>query len=460
MSDNSSARNASIALPSPGGIIAQLFSILKGEGVRERTQRDAVTAFGVRCASAALLYLTQVVLARWMGSYEYGIYVFVWTWVLVLGGLSDLGLAISSIRLISHYRETGEMSYVRGVIRGSRGVAIGVGTLIAALGISGLWLFDPLDSHYLLPAYLALVCIPLYSLTGVQDGVGKSFAWMGVALLPPYIFRPALLLVAMAVAHFIGLPMEAKTAAGSAIAATWLAGVIQTFTLNRRLKPIIGSGKASYDFRTWLPAAFPLLVITACELTLQSADILVVSRYLSPTDVAIYFAAAKTMSLIMFVHYAVGSAVANRFAALSARGDKDGLRAFARDAVHWTFWPSLAAAVGLLALGMPLLWLFGPQFVEGYPVMLILVVGFLFRSAMGPSEILMNMLGKQRLCAAVQVTTAVLNVVLNFTLVPMYGLIGAATATSVALVTAALLNYVVVHRHLGIEVAVWRNFKK
>jgi hypothetical protein len=39
-------------------------------------------------------------------------------------------------------------------------------------------------------------------------------------------------------------------------------------------------------------------------------------------------------------------------------------------------------------------------------------------------------------------------------------LIGAATATSVALMTGALLNNVVVSRTLGIEVAVWRNLRK
>ena len=72
--------------------------------------------------------------------------------------------------------------------------------------------------------------------------------------------------------------------------------------------------------------------------------------------------------------------------------------------MHWTFWPSLAAAVLLLALGMPLLWLFGPQFVEGYPVMLILVVGFLFRSSMGPAEFLLEHAGGAvKMCAAVLV---------------------------------------------------------
>jgi len=459
MTQNSSiaAAPATFLPPVFKGFVAQALAILKGQGVRERTQRDAVTAFGVRCASAVVLYVSQIVLARWMGSFEYGIYVFVWTWVLVLGGLSDMGLSLASIRFVSQYRERGEPALLRGLIRGTRAVALGVGTLIAALGIAGLWLFEPLQSPYVLPAYLALICVPLYALTGVQDGIGKGFAWMGVALFPPFILRPALLLGSMVAAYAMGFAMEAKTAAAAAIVATWVTGLLQAAIINRRIKPVVKRGPRHFAFATWFTAAMPLLVIDACELVFQSADVLIVSHYLTPTDVAIYFAAAKTMSLIMFVHYAVGSAVANRFAALGARGDKESLRAFVRDAVHWTFWPSLAAAIFILALGMPLLWLFGPQFVAGYPVMLILVVGFLFRSSMGPAEFLLNMLGEQRLCAAVLVTTAVLNVVLNFALIPAFGLLGAATATSVSLVTAALLNYLAVSRRLNIEIAVWRN---
>lgn len=440
------------------GAIATVVVILRGDNDTTRTQRDALMAFAVRIASAGLLYLSQIVLARWMGGFEYGIYVFVWTWVLVLGGLSHLGLNLAVIRLIPEYRETSQLALLRGLVCGSRLMALVVGTVIAAAGIAGIWLLQPhIENHFVLPLYLALVCVPMLALTDIQDGIGRGHAWMGAALIPPYVLRPLLLLAAMAVAHAAGLPMQATTAAGAAILATWVAAIVQTLLVNRRLAATIEHGGREYDFGFWLKTSAPLLMIIAADLVLQNTDVLVISRFLSPTEVGVYFAAAKTMSLIMFVHYAVGSAVANRFASLNARGDREGLKAFVRDAVNWTFWPSLACAVIILALGKPLLWLFGPNFTVGYPVMFVLVLGFLFRSAMGPAEFLLNMLGEQALCAAVLSLTALLNIALNFALVPHFGMLGAASATAISLMLAALMNYVVVRRRLDIEIGIWRN---
>ena len=178
------------------------------------------------------------------------------------------------------------------------------------------------------------------------------------------------------------------------------------------------------------------------------------SAYLSPAQVGMYFAAAKTMSLVMFVHYAVGSAIANRMSALRAHGDKPGLEALVNDAVRWTFWPSLLGAVIILALGKPLLWMFSPQFMDAYPVMFVLALGHLIRASVGPADTILSLLGEQKANALILVTSAAWSLTLSFILVPYLGIYGAAIATVTACLCAAGASYAVARHKLGLKLCV------
>src|SRR5439155_10824833 len=83
-------------------------------------QRLAGTVFLIRVVSALLAYGSQVLFARWMGSFEFGIYVYVWTWVLLIGQALDLGLGTAAQRFIPEYRNRGMFDLLRGFIYGSR----------------------------------------------------------------------------------------------------------------------------------------------------------------------------------------------------------------------------------------------------------------------------------------------------------------------------------------------------
>ncbi len=435
--------------------------LFAGATERALVQRNALLAFSVRVASAALLYLSQMVLARWMGASEFGAYVLAWTLVLVLGGLSHLGLSMANIRLLPEYAETGQWSLLRGLIRGGRLVALGVGGVVAIVGIATVQQLggriSPQTAHAVM---LAMACVPLYALTDLQDGIGRGRGWMGVALVPPYIVRPTLLLVGMIVAHEFGATMCAVTAAGVAIAATAGAALMQTRLVERRFAAEVPKGPRAYAFKTWFAISTPLLVIYGAELVMQNADVLLLALYRPPAEVGMYFAAAKTMALVMFVHYAVGSAAAHQFSALNARGDHEGLARAVRDGVRWTFIPSLAAAIVLLILGKPLLWLFSPEFTQAYPVMAILVVGFLARASVGPAEFLLNMLGQQRAVATVAVSAALFDIALCTLLIPPFGMLGAAVSNAATLVFAALAYAAVARRRLGMNIFVLAHLRR
>lgn len=454
--DEAATALPAVSAPRAAGWIGAALRHLQPTADQRAAGLGALTAFLVRVASAGLLYLSQIVLARLMGGFEYGIYVFVWTWVLVLGGLSNLGLSTLMIRLVPEYRERGEWDLLRGLLVTGPWMALTASSLVALTAFAALWFFgDVLARPYVLPAFIALACIPMVTLSDIQDGIGRGRGWLTEALLPPYVLRPLFVLIAMLAAYAAGLPMTAVTAAATAVAGTWIASLIQTALVARRLRADVAAGPRTYLSGPWLATSLPLLAITFSEILLQNADVLIISQALGPREVGLYFAAAKTMSLILFIHYAVGSAMANRFAVLNARGDRLALDAAIRQAVRWTFWPSLAAAAVILTLGPFLLSMFGPGFADGYPVMMILVVGFLGRAAAGPSELLLNMLGEQRRAAVAAVAIAMLNIALNLVLVPRFGLVGAAVATATSLVTGAIANTVIARRRLGLSIAIW-----
>jgi O-antigen/teichoic acid export membrane protein len=68
-----------------------------------------------------------------MGAYDYGIYVFVWTWVLMLGSLSNLGLSTAVLRLIPQHRARDEQAALRGLLLS---VALSA-ALVPAFGLGG-----------------------------------------------------------------------------------------------------------------------------------------------------------------------------------------------------------------------------------------------------------------------------------------------------------------------------------
>ena len=440
--------------------LLQRLTVLAG-GAGAHTGQTALAAFAVRVASAGIAYLTQVFLARWMGGAEYGIFVWVWVWVLVLGGLSALGLQVAVIRFVPEYLERRRFDLLAGVLRAGRIIPVAVSTLVAAMAISALTFGgSAIEAGYRWPLLIALGCLPVFTLGEVHDGISRGRAWIGIGLVPPYVVRPLLILAGIAVAHLAGLPMVASTAAIAALVATWGTGLVQFALLQRKLGRGIETAAPAYELKTWMATALPIWFIAACELALQNLDVIVVTRYADPTSVGIYFAALKSIGLIAFVTYAVGSAISGQLAALKARGDAAGIQQAVANGARMTFWPSLVGAIGLLIIGRPLLAMFGAEFTAGYPVMFVLAAGLVARSAVGPAEFVLRMLGEQKICAVVSGVTAVADLVLSFTLVPRYGVMGAAIANAASLTLMSVLFYVAARRRLGFDISAFARKKK
>src|SRR5436305_621259 len=437
----------------PAGARARLRALLGGSGEASLTKRLAGTIFIIRVGSAGLAYLSQVLLARWMGGSDYGLYVYVWTWVLLLGSMMEFGISVSAQKLIPEYRAGGEHDLLRGFLSGSRWMTFIVSSIVSLLLAGLIKISSPwIESGVAVPLYIGCLTLPAFVVANTQDGIARAHDWMRLGLMPQFVVRQTLIIGFTAGAFALGLQLGATAAMAASCAAVWIAMTGQMLVMNRRLRDALEAGPKAYDFRGWLAVSLPILMVEGFYLLLSYSDVLLLQQFRSSEEVGIYFAVVKTLALVSFIHYAMSASTAHRFAEYNALGDKDRLSAYVMHAIQWTFWPSLAATLVLLAFGKPLLWLFGPQFVDGYDIMFIAAIGLVVRSAIGPVERLLNMLGHQHICALAYALAFVMNVALCIALVPGYGGYGAAAATTISLAFETVLLFAIVRRRLGLHV--------
>ena len=423
---------------------------------RSLAQRVASAAFLIRVVAAALAFVSQVMLARWMGTHEFGIYVYVLTWVMLFGGLVDIGLASSAQRFIPQYTEKNSLAHLRGFLSGSRWLTFWIAMVISIVGALIIRSLDHwLDQYTIIPLYIGCLILPVYGVMHVQDGIARSYNWPNLALLPPFVIRQLIVIGLMGAAYVAGIPTDATTGIVIAAISIWVCAFGQYVVLTRKLATEVPAGPKRYDIPRWIAVSVPMFLVDSLYMLLMYVDVLILKQFRSPEEIAIYYAAAKTLALVSFVYFAVSAASAHKFSEYYETGDRNKLAAFVRDSIRWTFWPSLAAVIIVLACGWPLLRLFGERFVSGYPLMFVLAIGILARAAIGPGERFLSMLGQQKLCALTALAALVTNLALCFALIPTYGIIGAGIATSVAFIVESVLIFIIARRRLGFHLFVW-----
>ena len=307
----------------------------------------------------------------------------------------------------------------------------------------------------MLPLYLACLAMPMYGLMHMQEGIARSYNWVNLSNLPPYVIRQVVLIALMGGAYASGLATDAVSATIMAVISYWIITAGQFLIVNRRLARIVAAGTKAYDFRCWLSIALPIFLIESFYLMLSYCDVIILKQFASPHDVAVYYAAAKTLALVAFVYYAVAQTAAHKFAEFHVTGDHQRLADFLAHIIRLTFWPSFAATLVVIAFGIPLLWLFGRDFTEGYYLMFILAVGLLARASVGPVERLLVMLDQHFICAAIYAAAFTINAALCLALIPHFGMAGAAISTSTALLAESMLLFVVTKRRLGYHVFIF-----
>lgn len=398
--------------------------------------RGAAVAFAIRSGGAAAGCLSQLLLARWMGAFEFGIYMFAIAWLVLLSNPAALGIPSATIRFVAQYTVADKWPEIRGLLRVGWIVTFSAGLLFSAVSLGILYAQSKaLETYYLVPLAIALSAIPLDALVKLKSEAARAFRWVTLAYMPSQLAFPLLIIAAAVVLLQNKIDVSAAVMVVATIAALFVVLVWLETALRLRLGTRLFKGNARYETKLWLSVSTPLMFTGVFSIIMTQTDIVMIGLLLEPQYVAYYSAAAKTAILVTFSFQAIISLTVPKIGELYALERRNELQHFLSSLIHWIFWPSLFVAVALVVFGYPLLALFGPGFETSYIALLILIFGQVVHAAVGPVLGLLSMTGHQKLCAKVFAVSAAVNVILNAILIPVAGISGAAiaTATSVAI---------------------------
>ena len=198
-----------------------------------------------------------------------------------------------------------------------------------------------------------------------------------------------------------------------------------------------------------LKVSIPLMFAQSVQFIMAWTDKLMLGNMMGSEEVGIYFTAFKLSMFASIALMAINSIASPKFAELYGKKDFDGLKKVAHQSSKMIFLATLPLVLVFFVFPEFLLGLFGEEFKVGVKAFVFLSFGKLISSLSGSVGNILQMTGKQVIFMNVLFVGAIVNVLLNFFLIPKFGINGAALASMISLSIWNLIMVYFVKRELG-----------
>jgi O-antigen/teichoic acid export membrane protein len=407
---------------------------MPGSATVSRVARGGVTAFFVYGAGFGLTYCSQLVIARIVGVDTYGVYAYVFAWMVVLAYFSTLGFDVGLLRFVPAYEAERAWPLLQGVIQYAQRRAAFVGFSVIFIGICAVnaWTSSPeLRSTFL--AGFALV--PILALVRIRCSAVRAFGGVVSALVPDRVVREGTLIGLLAVASLgMGWTLNAPFVMVATLISSTLGLVCAGLAMRRRRPRAIHDILPAYDAAAWRRAAIPLLILGATEALMNRTGVILLGWIADTKNAGIYSLAFNIALVVTLPRIAVNTLFAPVISDLYARSDKETMQVLITRTASWTFSAGLFIAAALFLLAEPLLAWFGAGYEAGVPALRVLLISQAMAASAGSQLYVMTMTGHERSAAVLLVSCAMVNAAASAVLIGTFGLAGAAIGTAVSLV--------------------------
>ncbi len=399
-----------------------------------------------------------VLVSRLYGPDVWGIYATAFALVQMVHALLTSGLADGTIMYVANYlgKSERERDDYRAI---ATAMVVGVvGSVVPALLLvagGDRLVADQFEfGDRLRPVILWMgAALPLMAFERAVLSATQGLGIMKYQALVAGIARPLLLLATAAVFFFLR-PDETGLAV-SFVVAQVIVTILAAATYGREFswRLLAGEIRRFRMHRGLMSFTVPQSINATFDRFTTNVDVLILGLLgASASTTGFYSAGALIVRELRHIKLIFSSALSPQIARLHAAGLRAELSEVLSSTARWTSTVAIPAIIAVGLLRNDLMWVVNSSYAEldATFILLLLPIPFL-KCSVGMAGNVVVMTGRPRLNLLNGLTEGILNVILNLWLIPKYGLMGAAGASSIAAVARAALEVVEIYRLVGVR---------
>jgi len=417
----------------------------------KKVARGGGIAFVGRVLKKGLGFVLQITLGRFLGPAAYGLYSLGTNLLNLAGKISLLGLQNGLIRFVSLHRGEDDKRKLTGVIR----LSLGAGVLFSSAVGFVLFIFSGYISEGIFgePGLVKLVQVfALFLPVSVLVALLKS-TLRGFQNMRHFVFvqlaRAGGNILFILGSFLLGFRLYG--AVGGFLISMSAAALFGVYLLYLNSPEFFQNTKTIIQPKKLFRFSFPMYLAGFSYLIMSRTDIFMLGFFMNSDDVGIYRAAVSIAVLANFALVAFNQAFAPMLSDLFNKDRLEEIQKLYTTVTRWGFVLSSELVLLMILFSTELLGVFGEEFKAGWKALIILAVFQLVAVSVGSVDILLQMSGNQDYVLINNVATAVLNVGLNFWLIPIFGIVGGGLATGISIAFNNLAGLVEVYILKGLQ---------
>ena len=407
----------------------------------QKIAKESIISFSGIFYGSINRYLYSALLARWVGPEYLGIYSMANAIMLISEVLSKMGMETGVMRFVSRLDPDKDNDKISEIIASAIKMCalFSLFFMILLISCSSYIVFNILSEQSLMVSVLIVfaISIPFNASTLVAAAATQGYKKLKYKSIVTQFINPTILLVSMIICYWFFSP---ESALMFPMLITGIVGCIAMFQPLKYLSGIkpqqIIKTKFNYDL---LNFSYPFMFVIILQTFMHWMDILMLGYFTNASTVGLYHPAARTAGLLQALLISFISIYAPMISQFHSEKNILKMNQTYKMVSRWLLVFSIPISIMFILFPENILSLFGKEYISSANVLIILTISTLLQAIFGAASPTLGMSGFTRLVLINTCVAFILNLGLNYTLIPLYGINGAAYAT---LITLTIVGFI------------------